>query len=114
MNDFEERAQSIMDEILLKMREHFGCSENSIKMHDLELRANGDLSFMFETFLIKEGSASNELIHQVNIFLEFNKSHDKVVFYDRQPYKYPENTTNLFEAIQLHLDNKRNIYVQRR
>jgi len=114
MDGFEERAQSIMDEILPKMREHFKCGENDIEMHDLELRANGDLSFMFETFLIREGSASNQRIHQVNIFLEFNKSHDKVVFYNMHPYKYPKDVTLLFEAIRLHLDNKRNIYAPRR
>ena len=114
MDGFEERAQSIMDEILLKMRDHFKCGKNDIKMHDLELRPNGDLSFMFETFLIKEGSVLNERIHHVNIFFEINKSRDKVVFYNGQPYKYPENVTELFEAVQLHLDNKRNIYAQRK
>ena len=114
MDGFEERAQSIMDEILLKMRDHFKCGENYIKMHDLEIRPNDDLSFKFETYLNKEGFGSNELIHQENIFLEMKRSREEVIFFDERPYEYPKDVTKLFEAIRLHLKYKMNIYAPRR
>ena len=103
-----------MEEILPKMRDHFKCGANDIKMHDLEIRPNDDLSFKFETYLNKEGSGSNELIYQENIFLEMKRSRDEVVFYNGKPYKYPEDVAELFRAIQIHLKNKRNIYAPRR
>ena len=114
MDGFEERAQSIMDEILLKMRDHFKCGENYIKMHDLEIRPNDDLSFKFETHLIKVGTESNELRYKENIFLEMKRSRKEVIFFNEKPYKYPKDVTELFEAIRLHLDHRRNIYAQRR
>ena len=114
MDGFEERAQSIMDEILLKMRDYFECDENYIKIHDLDIRPNDDLSFKFETYLNKEGSGSNELIHQENIFLEMKRSRKEVIFFNEKSFKYPKDVTELFEAIRLHLKNKMNIYVPRR
>ena len=114
MDGFEERAQSIMDEILLKMRDHFKCGENYIKMHNLEIRPNDDLSFKFETYLNKEGFGSNELIHQENIFLEMKRSRKEVIFFNEKPYKYPEDVNELFEDIRLYLKNKMNNYARRR
>lgn len=114
MDGFEERAQLIMDEILLKMRNHFKCGENEIKMHDLKIRPNDDLSFMVETFLNKEGSGSNELIHKENILLEMKRSREEAIFIDEKPYKYPEDVNELFEDIRLYLKNKMNNYAPRR